>query len=291
VVRIRAWAKTPIFLAACVPLSMPATCVSAAQAPPLMLANVYDADIDPAEYWISEKYDGVRAYWNGSALLTRSGNRIAAPEWFTAGWPGIALDGELWIGRRQFESVVATTRDSRPDEAAWRQIKFLVFDLPAHPGAFSERLASLQQLTGAMSVPWVEAAAQFKVADSDELHRILREVVAHGGEGLMLHRGSSRYRAERSDDLLKLKPQEDAEARVVAHLPGKGKYEGMLGALELERPDGLRLRVGSGFTDEQRRHPPAIGSWVTYSYHGVTAKGVPRFARFVRAREDFQPRP
>ena len=102
----------------------------------------------------------------------------------------------------------------------------------------------------------------------------------------MLHRADSRYRAERTDDLLKLKPHQDAEARVIAHLPGNGKYENMLGALQVQRPDGLQFRVGTGFTDEQRRHPPPVGTWITYTYHGLTAKGMPRFARFLRVHED-----
>ena len=112
-------------------------------------------------------------------------------------------------------------------------------------------------------------------------------VVKQGGEGLMLHRGASHYRAERNDDLLKLKPYQDAEARVVGHLPGKGKYAGMLGALEVETAEGLRFRLGSGLSDAERRAPPPLGCRVTYRYNGINEKtGTPRFARFMRIRED-----
>jgi len=100
-----------------------------------------------------------------------------------------------------------------------------------------------------------------------------------------LHRGDSLYRAERSDDLLKFKPYQDAEARVVAHLPGKGKYIGMMGALLVQNATGTQFRIGTGFTDEVRRHPPPLGSWVTYSYRSVTARGIPRFASFLRRRD------
>lgn len=255
--------------------------------PALMLANVYaDADIDLADYWISEKYDGVRAYWDGEKLLTRGGHRIHAPDWFIAGWPQIALDGELWIGRGEFAAVTSTVRDQHPDDAAWQRIRFMIFDLPAHTGPFTERLKALNHATRQLSLPWVQAVVQFKVPDRAALDSKLKEIVAAGGEGLMLHRGASVYRAERNDDLLKLKPYQDAEARVVAHLPGNGKYRGMLGALQVERPGGVRFRLGSGFTDEQRNHPPPLGSWVTYSYHGLTANGIPRFARFMRVRSD-----
>lgn len=256
--------------------------------PPVMLANVHHAEdtIDFADYWVSEKLDGVRAYWDGDKLLTRGGNRIAAPAWFTAGWPTTPLDGELWAGRGRFEHASATTRRDLPDDRAWREMRYMVFDLPAHGGTFDDRLAALGPLVRKTASPWMQPVAQFKLAGADALHAKLKEIVALGGEGLMLHRGRSRYRAERNDDLLKFKPYEDAEAKVVGHLPGNGKYEGLLGALLVQRPDGLQFRLGSGFTDEQRRVPPPVGSWVTYAYNGTTEAGVPRFARFVRVRDD-----
>jgi DNA ligase-1 len=258
-------------------------------AAPVMLANVYRGQVDLSDYWVSEKYDGVRAYWDGHALLTRAGNLIHAPHWFVAGWPQVPLDGELWIGRGQFEAVVSTVRDEHPDAAAWRRVRFMVFDLPAHAGPFTQRLDALSRLLSDLAVPWVRLVPQFKVADRAALKLELRQVVAAGGEGLMLHRGRSLYRAARSDDLLKLKPYLDAEARVIDHLPGKGKYRGMLGALLVQRPDGVQFRLGTGFTDEQRRHPPPIGSWVTYSYHSLTRRGIPRSARFMRIRDGMQP--
>lgn len=251
----------------------------AANAPPLLLANIFREDADLPKYWVSEKYDGIRAYWNGSELVTRNGNAVPAPGWFTANLPDVPLDGELWTGRGQFEALARTVRDVIPDEDGWRAVRYMVFDLPAHPGTFDQRLAALGKLH---LVAPAEVVTQFRVADRDSLERKLREIVDAGGEGLMLHHGDSYYVAGRSDDLLKLKPTLDAEARVVGHLPGKGKYEGMMGALRVERPDGLQFLLGTGFSDEQRRNPPAIGSWVTYSFTSLTAKGQPRFARFVR---------
>lgn len=255
--------------------------------PPLLLANDYEqTEVDLSRYWMSEKYDGVRAYWDGGRLLTRAGNTIHAPEWFTRGWPDTPLDGELWAGRGQFERVTATVRDLDPDDTAWRHIQFMVFDMPAHGGTFNERRAALRLLLASLNIDWMCAVTQSRVADETALHRHLEAVAAAGGEGLMLHREDSLYRAERSDDLLKLKPYQDADARVVAHLPGQGKYVGMLGALLVRAADGTQFRIGTGFTDEQRRQPPPVGSWVTYSYHNLTARGIPRFARFLRARPD-----
>lgn len=249
--------------------------------PPVLLANVLDEDVDLPQYWVSEKYDGIRAWWNGRELRTRNGHLIAAPAWFIAVLPNQVLDGELWTGRGEFENVARTVRDARPDETAWRRVRFMVFDLPDCPGTFDERLGALKSLR--LSLPAV-AVEQFRIADRAALDRKLADIVDAGGEGLMLHRGDSRYLAGRSDDLLKLKPYQDAEARVVGYIEGKGKYAGMLGALRVKRPDGVELRLGTGFTDEQRRHPPPRGATVTYSFTSLTAKGMPRFARFVRVR-------
>ena len=262
----------------------------AGEPPPLMLANVYRSEIPLVEYWVSEKLDGMRGYWDGRRLLTRGGEIVHAPSWFTVGWPDTPLDGELWIARGQFAQTVSIVRQQTPDDAAWRKISFMTFDLPAHPGTFDERNTALQQIVARVGQPWLQQVEQFKVANRNELQTLLQRIVKRGGEGLMLHRGSSLYRAERNDDLLKLKPFQDADARVVAHLPGKGKYAGMLGALEVESPEGLRFRLGAGFTDAERRDPPPLGSWVSYRYNGVNEKtGIPRFARFIRVRADMNP--
>jgi DNA ligase 1 len=254
--------------------------------PALMLAKVWRAGMPLADYWVSEKYDGVRGFWDGSQLLTRGGRRIAAPAWFSAGWPAQPLDGELWAGRGRFETAQSTVGRDAPDDAAWRGMRYMVFDLPAHPGPFDERLVALNALVGALGVPWVQAVPQHRVADAAALLALLKKTVKGGGEGLMLHRGASLYRGERNDDLLKLKPYDDAEAVVVAHVPGKGRHAGRLGALEVMTPEGLRFGLGTGLSDAQRRDPPPVGSTVTYRYVGLNASGVPRFASFLRVRTE-----
>ena len=258
-----------------------------AEAPALLLAGRYRPGIDLRDWWVSEKYDGVRAHWDGRQLRTRGGEPINAPAWFTAGWPALPMDGELWAGRGRFEHAQSAAAREQPDDAQWRALRYMVFDLPAHPGSFDERLAALRAAVSALGHTWVQAVPQRKVAGDAELQALLREVVRGGGEGLMLHRGASLYRAGRGDDLLKLKTHDDAEARVIAHVPGKGKHAGRLGALMVETPEGRRFALGTGFTDAQRADPPPVGSWVTYRFRGLhEGSGLPRFASFLRVRSD-----
>jgi DNA ligase-1 len=161
-----------------------------------------------------------------------------------------------------------------------------VFDLPSAPGAFTERLKALQRLLPVTNAPWLVPVAQQRATTHDDLQTLLERTVRGGGEGLMLHRGSSLYRAERSNDLLKVKSFEDADARVLAHVNGKGRNASRMGALLVETSDGRRFKLGSGFSDLQRESPPPVGSWVSYRYNGSTDKGLPRFARFLRERPD-----
>ena len=261
----------------------------AGDAPALLLANVYRPGMRLADYWVSEKYDGVRGYWDGHTLRTRGGETVAAPAWFTAGWPDTPMDGELWAGRGRFSHAQSTVRQQQPDDAAWREMRFMVFDLPAHGGTFDQRLPALNQLVESLDQPWVQAVPQQRVASDAALQKLLLRTVRAGGEGLMLHRGASMYRAGRSDDLIKVKTHEDAEAKVVAHLPGQGRHAGRLGALVVEMPSGQRFRLGAGLTDAERDHPPPVGSWVTYRFRGTHDSGVPRFASFVRVRDDMPP--
>ena len=269
--------------------AFPALPALAADAPALLLAQVYRPGLPLQDYWVSEKYDGVRGFWDGRTLRTRGGETVQAPAWFTAGWPEVPMDGELWAGRGRFSHAQSTTRQQQPGDVAWRQIRFMVFDLPGDKGTFDQRLPALSALVESLGQPWVQAVPQRRVANDAALQALLHRTVRAGGEGLMLHRGASLYRAGRSDDLIKLKTHEDTEARVIAHLPGKGRHAGRMGALLVEMPSGQRFRLGAGFSDADRERPPPVGSWVTYRFRGTHNGGLPRFASFVRARADMPP--
>lgn len=258
-----------------------------AVAPPALLANVANLDIDPAPYLISEKYDGVRAIWDGKILRSRSGNAFNAPAWFLAKLPSQKLDGELWLGRGQFEQLSGFVRKTTPVADEWRQIKYMIFELPDAPGTFAERYEQIKQVVATANWPQLIAVEQFRLPDNAALKHKLNEIVRAGGEGLMLHLADAPYITGRSDALLKLKPLNDAEATVIGYVPGKGKYEGKMGALQVELADGKRFQIGTGFTDAVRANPPTVGTLITFTYRGLTKNGLPRFASYLRVRERF----
>jgi len=255
------------------------------QAPHLLLAKVWDSSIDPTGWWMSEKYDGLRGYWDGRKLWSRNGNLIHAPDYFLAELPrNIALDGELWIGYGKFEETVSIVRSEKPDDR-WKRVHFMVFDAPQAKGTFEQRMQFLRA-TLPEGNQFVRVVAQERCNGVTQLLAERDRVVRLGGEGLMLRQPESIYEAARSATLLKVKPYDDAEATVIAHEPGQGKYRGKLGALRVRTDEGKEFSVGSGFTDAQRESPPAVGTVITYRFRGLTAEGLPRFPSFLRIRRD-----
>jgi DNA ligase 1 len=260
--------------------------VWAKSVPDILLANVLDERADVTAYLVSEKFDGVRAVWDGKTLRFRSGRSVNAPAWFTAKLPSTALDGELWLARGKFDELSGIVRKEQPIDEEWRKLSYLIFELPEAKGTFAQRYASIKDIVQQANWPQLKAVEQYRVASRAELKRKLDEIVKTGGEGLMLHQADAAYVTGRSDVLLKLKPLRDTEAQVVAHIPGKGKYTGMMGALQMKTPEGRLFKLGTGFSDEQRKTPPPIGSTVTYTYRDLTKTGLPRFASFMRVRDE-----
>ena len=255
--------------------------------PAIQLSNIYHRDININDYLVSEKLDGIRAYWDGKNLISRQGNIFNAPEWFTENFPENPLDGELWIGREQFELVSSIVRSEQAEDSNWKKVHFMIFDMPKHNGVFSERLSTMERLVKKVNSPYLCLIRQYKVDNHQLLMQQLNDVVKNGGEGLILHKENSIYKVARNDDVLKLKKFQDAEAKVIAYVGGKGKYSGMLGSILVETigsDNKIQFYIGSGFNDWQRKNPPPIGSIITYKYFGKTKNNVPRFASFMRVR-------
>jgi DNA ligase-1 len=261
--------------------------VEAETPPQVQLANVYDQDnvSDISNYLVSEKYDGVRAIWTGKTLLSRQGNPISAPEWFTDPLPDVWLDGELWTRRQDFDALSGIVRTQTPDDELWRAVNYMVFDMPDADLPFEQRYNNYLRLVEQINADHIQAVKQRRFDSNHALSEHMKTLVEKGAEGLMLHLATAKHRSSRSDALLKLKPYFDDEAEVIAYLPGQGKYTDMLGALRVKNQQGIEFSIGTGFTDADRANPPPIGSIITYKYHGFTKNGVPRFASFLRIRE------
>ena len=256
------------------------------QKPALQLATKYQKNAVIEHYWVSEKLDGVRGYWTGKELVTRNGNVLSPPSWFIKSWPKVVMDGEIWSKRGEFETISGCIRRKHSDKSCWKSLKLMVFDLPDQSGSFSQRIMIMKKLIQEESIPHLSMVTQRKITNNIDLYALLDNVVTNGGEGLMLHLSNANYQIGRSKNILKLKKHQDAEAVVIAHLPGKGKYQHSLGAIKVKTPQGIIFKIGSGFSDQQRKHPPPIGSIITYKYIGKTQRGVPRFASFLRIKND-----
>ena len=206
-----------------------------------MFAVPYDAKkLRPdAEYFASEKLDGVRATWDGAVLKTRTGKVVeGAPDWFLASLPqpddGEVFDGELFAGRGNFAVATSTVRrKNRVVDTDWRHITYKIFDCfgpEEEKRPYAETFAYLRE-----RVPKANLVPQIRVKTAAEIAALFERLVAAGAEGLMIRRADSptENKRRRSAALMKMKAADDAPAVVVAHVPGRAgsKYEGVLGAL------------------------------------------------------------
>ena len=256
---------------------------------PILLAHVWTDEHDPTGWWMSEKLDGVRAYWDGKQFLSRRNNVYHAPDWFLAGLPNHPLDGELWFARKQFDRASEIVRSQgTPDR--WKDIKYLVFDAPDASGPFEDRMKFLRDGSGGWKNPFTALHDHTTCDGLDHLFAELDRVVALGGEGLMLRKPQSNYERARSSTLLKVKKFLDTEVTVTAYEAGKGRHKGRVGALWVKLGTGVECKVGTGLKDKDRDNPPAVGSVITVKYQEKTPDGLLRFPVYVGPRPDGNPR-
>lgn len=259
-----------------------------AEGPPILLAETWDSAADLSGWWMSEKLDGVRAYWDGKQFISRQGNLYHAPDWFIAGLPNTPLDGELWLGRKAFQRTVGIVR--RQDKTdLWKEVKYLIFDAPHLKEPFERRVEFLADAIRDKTSAYALLHPHERCKNLEHLRSELQRIESLGGEGLMLREPGSHYAIGRSTTLVKVKTFKDAEATVIGHQAGAGKHKGRLGALQVRLGDGTEFAVGTGFTDRQRESPPAVGSIITFRYQELSDGGVPRFPSFIGVRTDSVP--
>ncbi len=252
-----------------------------AQQPKLLLLETY-TDQNISGWVMSEKLDGIRAYWDGKRLISRGGHIIHAPAWFTQHYPPFALDGELWSARQDFETIASIVRDRVPSEA-WHSITHCIFDVPHAQGDLLQRLAH----AAPYEHRYLRIIPQLPVANTKHLQSFLKEVESQGGEGVVVRNPHIGYMAHRTHQALKVKTFHDAECVVIAHHQGRGKYRHLLGAFTCKLDHNITFKIGSGLSDEERRHPPEIGTTVTFRHQGFTRYKKPRFPVFLRVKRAF----
>ncbi len=250
----------------------------------LQKAKLYEDNFDVTNWVMSEKLDGIRAYWDGKNLYTRKGNKIYAPSWFTKDFPPFKLDGELWSGQNEFESIQSTVLTQKPNNN-WQKITYNIFELPNANGNFFQRLEKLDKWLQKNPNLYLKIIPQIKIKNNSEVQIFLQKVLAKNGEGVMIKNPNLSYKQSLNNALLKLKTFQDKEGVVIGHNYNK---DGSFKSLIVQLSNKTTFNLGGGFSKNQRENPPKIGSVITFKYYGHTKNGKPKFASFRHIREDFK---
>ena len=249
-----------------------------ASKPKLFLLNNYTQDTNVTSWYMSEKLDGVRAYWDGKKLISRNGKIFNPPTFFIKDFPNHKLDGELWTKRVDFSNISSIVNTKKTNNR-WQNLTYNIFEVPNAKGNLIERLHVAKE------TKYIKIIKQIKVKNKEHLKKFLKSVENKGGEGVVVRDGSLSYYTGRDKNALKVKSYVDEECTVVKHNKGKGKYKDKLGSLSCLMQNGLTIKIGTGFNDVQRKKPPKINAIITFKYYGLTSKGKPRFPVFLHVRD------
>jgi DNA ligase-1 len=256
-----------------------------ASKPELLLLKKYDESM-PVNGWVmSEKLDGVRAYWNGKKLLSRSGKEFHPPKWFIKDFPPFEIDGELWSKRGDFENISSITSRKKPHQG-WKNLTYNIFEVPNQKGGLLQRLDVLKNYLSKHPSSYIKIISQVTCKDKSHLQKFYQNILKKGGEGIVLRSPTAPYIGKRTKEALKLKPFEDSECQILGYKKGQGKYSMLMGSLICQLQNGKIIKIGSGLSDKQRVNPPKIGSIITFKYQGFTKNGLPRFPVFLRVRNE-----
>lgn len=242
-------------------------------------------------YAVSEKFDGIRALWDGQNMFSKSGKILAIPPCFSDKLSPLGLkngdfvEGELWIDYGAFDEISSVILRKNPTCTDFERVKYLIFN--AHLGESSDFLANLSQVKGILDSQnltqdrCIQVITQHRFATQKELSDFFNTVIAKGGEGVIVRDSRVAF---------KLKPQNDAECKIVDYSRGKGRIRGKVGAIICESladknsgiEKGVIFRIGSGLSDKMRENPPKIGTIITYKFSGISKNGIPKHTRFLR---------
>lgn len=225
----------------------------------------WSSTVDPTGWYMSEKLDGYRAFWDGTDLWTRGGHLINAPLGFKACLPKVELDGELWCGygtKSQLASILKkSSHEERTEQELselWRPIKFCVFDLPKEPGTYPQRHAKLKDLR--TENPNVSIVPMTKCQGIEDLKTKLNEIQSKSGEGIMLYHPTAAYTPGRTINLQKVKVHQDAFVKFIQK--NTNSY-----SLICDQMDGVQIKVKCcGYDYED---PPEVGTVIQIRHSGI----------------------
>jgi len=261
-------------------LTLISTTLFSNSTPKLLLLNTYK-DQDTTKWVMSEKLDGIRAYWNGKELLSRSGKKIHAPKWFTKDYPKFEIDGELWTKRGDFENISSIVRDKIPS-SKWSEIKHYIFEVPNAKGGLFQRLEKVKPYEN----EYIKILPQIIIRNIEHQKSYFLDIINNNGEGIVVRDPKSLYINKRTSKALKVKNFKDTECEIIGYTDGKGKYLDKVGAIVCQLSNKITFKIGSGMNDKFRNNPPKIGTKITFKYQNMTKYNKPRFPIYLRIRDN-----
>jgi len=211
--------------------------------------------------------------------------KLMPPKWFIKNYPPFAIDGELWTKRNDFDNISSIVRSKNADDR-WKFITHNIFKVPNQQGELLERLSFLKSHLFSHSVSHIKILSQTVINAKGQLADFLKEVTADKGEGIVVRNPNTLYQTGRLSSALKVIQYLDTECIVLEILPGKDKYQNIMGSVLCQTDSGKKLKIGSGFKDKDRANPTAIGSKITFKYYSFTKKGSFKYPVYLRVRQE-----
>ncbi len=241
-----------------------------------MLQLLKKYENQPVNGWLmSEKFDGVRCYWNGFQFMTREHNIIKVPAYFYEQMPSCWLDGELWAGRGKLNAAVNSIRNKKYNN--WNILKFMVFDLPMNKQLFLHRVEKLNNL----ELPkHCEVVQQTRINNKKHLMNFHKEVLNNGGEGVVIKSPTNIYYPGRTNQALKLKQEESIEIQVTKL---KRDNDFMINGVECDFQTKL-FNISAGLEKLSINNSLKIGDIITIKHQGFTSRGLPRHPVYLETR-------
>lgn len=242
--------------------------------------KIYTNKANIQGWYMSEKLDGIRAYWDGKELKTKNGNKIFVPKGFLTNFPTFKLDGELWTKRSDFENIQSIILDKIPSKN-WDKITYNIFEVPNSKGDFLQRLKKAKIWFEKHPNKYIRFIKQIKCKDKNHLNNFLEKLVNQKAEGVIIKNAKLPYFGNRSNNILKVKKFFDMEGEIIQI----NKKDNRMKSLLIKLKNGITFNLGGGFSKNQRLNPPKIGQIVTFKYYGFTKYQKPKFASFLRVRK------